>query len=168
MIKPRPHLRLHDHVDRIGLRSSSDTRHVDMTMKSPVGEPYPTGAGAGRSRTDALAGRHPARVDPARVRVARLASLPDPGVARAAVPDMGARPSTTRPSPPGAHATILWSRTAAAGRLQASCPAPQHDLLVRKPGRPDEHLATRPHPSAVLPPDPGPTAARGAHSRSRS
>jgi hypothetical protein len=85
------------------------------------------------------------RNDPARVQMAGLDPLPYPVVARATVPDVGARPSTTRPSPPGAHATLRWSRAAAAGRPQDSCLAPQRDLLIRRPGRQDEHLATRPH-----------------------
>jgi hypothetical protein len=66
-------------------------------------------------------------------------------VVRAAVPDVGARPFPTRSSPPGAHATIRWSRAAAAGRPQDSCRAPKRDLLVRRPGRSDEYLAKGPH-----------------------
>jgi hypothetical protein len=144
-IKPGPHLRLHGHVDAIGFRSFSETREVDLTMKCPVGAPSPTGTGASRSREDALAGWHTARVDPAHAQVAWLASLPDPVVAWAAVPDVEARPSTTRPSLPGAHATIRWSRASTAGQPQASCRAPQRDVLVPMPGRQDEHLATCPH-----------------------
>jgi hypothetical protein len=79
------------------------------------------------------------------VQVAGLGSLLYPVAGWAAVPDVGARRFRTRPSLPGAHATIRWSRAATAGRPQDSCLAPQRDLLVRRPGRPDEHLATRPH-----------------------
>jgi hypothetical protein len=82
---------------------------------------------------------------PRTCRGGRVGITTDAVVALAAVPDVGARPSATRPSPPGAHATIRWSGVAAAGRPQDSCRAPQRDVLVRRPGRPDEHLATRPH-----------------------
>ena len=42
--------------------------------------------------------------------VVGLGSLPDPGGAWAAVPDLGARPLSTRPCLLGASATIRWSR----------------------------------------------------------
>jgi hypothetical protein len=42
-------------------------------------------------------------LDSARVEVAGLAELPTSGVALAAVPDLGARPSWTRPFLPGAY-----------------------------------------------------------------
>jgi hypothetical protein len=118
-----------------------------------VGAPYPAGAGTSRSRADGLAGHHPARVDPARVQMAGLASLPSPVVARAAVPDRGARPSTTRPSPPGAHATIRWSRASTAGRPQASCRAPYRTCCtqVREASRVSRSV---PRPSVVLEPAP--------------
>jgi hypothetical protein len=41
---------------------------------------------------------------------AGLAALPNSEVAQTAVPGSRARPLTTRPLLPGAHATILWSR----------------------------------------------------------
>jgi hypothetical protein len=58
----------------------------------------------------------------------------DPVVAWAAVPDVGARPSATRPSPPGAYATIRWSRSATAGRPQARCLAPHRHVSYAGPG----------------------------------
>jgi hypothetical protein len=50
MIKPAPRLRLHGHVDPIGFRSFSETRHVYMTMKvrlarRPRPAPEPVAAG---------------------------------------------------------------------------------------------------------------------------
>jgi ABC-type multidrug transport system fused ATPase/permease subunit len=46
--------------------------------------------------------RHPARVVPAHLELAGLGSVPIPGVARPAVPDLEARPFGTRPFLPGA------------------------------------------------------------------
>jgi hypothetical protein len=125
--------------------------------------------GRRRSRSQpggCLAGCHPVRVDPVRMEVAGLCSLPSPVVAWAAVPDVGARPSTTRPSLPGAHATILWSGAAAAGRPQASCLAP-HRTCCTQAREARRASPNAPTSSAVLEPDPGSTAARAAHSRSR-
>jgi hypothetical protein len=53
----------------------------------------------------------PVPVDPFRGNGVALGELPNTVVARAAVPDAGARPSSTSPSLPGACATILWSRS---------------------------------------------------------
>ncbi|GAA0948427.1 hypothetical protein GCM10009559_48070 [Pseudonocardia zijingensis] len=52
--------------------------------------------------------------------MAGWASLPNPVVAVAAVPDAGARPFSARPSLPGAYATVLWSRTIPIAILRGS------------------------------------------------
>jgi hypothetical protein len=145
----------------MGVRSLSETRGVDLIMNRPVGAPSPTraarcshpGRGTGRG--------HPARVDPSRVEVAGLASLPNPVVARAAVPDAGARPPPTRPSPPGTHATILWSVSPTQGdhRTVASLRTGRACTRVREARRGPRNGTT---PSVVRQPGHGPAAAHGA------
>src|SRR5690606_34513571 len=53
--------------------------------------------------------------------VVRLGSPPNPVGAWTAVPDSGARRFRTRPSPPGANATVLWSRTIPVDILNRIC-----------------------------------------------
>src|SRR5688572_15393430 len=82
---PRP--RLHGHVDAIGVRSPPETRHVDLTMKVRLARrprPAPEPVAAERMPWPDVT---PVRADPARVRVARLGSLPTPW--------LGGRPSPT-------------------------------------------------------------------------
>jgi hypothetical protein len=52
----------------------------------------------------------PVRPDPSRMQRVGLSERPNPVVVRVAVPDWRARRFPTSPSPPGAYATIRWSR----------------------------------------------------------
>jgi hypothetical protein len=91
---------------------------IDMIMQSSVGAPFPTRAGSRSSTSPGLQCGPPAGSDLARVAVAGLAELPTYGAALAAVPDVGARPSTTSPSLPGTCATGCGPAAPARGREQ--------------------------------------------------
>jgi hypothetical protein len=73
-----------------------------------------------------------------------LAQLPNPVVARTAVPDAGARPTSTSPSLPGAHATILWSRSSTPRVSTGSRLAHNGTCSSTGPGGQSEHLAAHP------------------------
>ena len=112
-----------DDIDTIGIGSSTETHHLDLvrvdnfwrsqslprrvprnaarTKTGFVGAPYPARAGPRRAQAE-HSGVAIRSVVLARMKVARLGSVPTPGVARAAVPDLGARPFGTRPFLPGA------------------------------------------------------------------
>ena len=168
-ITPRSRPCFHGHVDALGVRPRSETHGVDLIKEASAWRAVPD-----PGRTPAVARRvrwwvHPAESTPARVVVAGLAALPDPVLARAAVPDAGARPSRTRPSPPGGHATIRWSRSSAAGMTTGELPRSAPGVLVLRSGRQGEHLAERlPHRWLSNPARAVPVARNARHAHSRS
>jgi hypothetical protein len=144
----------------------SETHDVDLIKKASAWRAVPD---LGRTPVAAPTGRwwvHPVRDDPAPVEMAGLAELPDPGVARAAVPDAGARPYTTRPSQPGAHATIRWSLSSTAGdhRTVAALLPGRARTQVREARRASRNAPT---PSVVAQPSHRRTAARNARRPTR-
>jgi hypothetical protein len=128
------------HVDALGFLQDP-WRRSDQESVGLARRPRP-GPQAGRS-PGGSAGEFTPFAATRTCRRGRVGGTTDPVVTRAAVPDAGARPPTTRPSPPGADAAILWSvhqPRVATGQSPSSSPG----VLVRRSGRQDEHLATRP------------------------
>jgi hypothetical protein len=92
---------VHDYVDAVRFRLPAGTRgRLDHAVSSWRAVPYQRRTATPPS--PGLPHESPARDDPSPADVAGLASLPNPVVARAAVPDALARQFSTRPSLPGA------------------------------------------------------------------
>jgi hypothetical protein len=167
-ITPGPRPRFHGHVDTMGVRSLSETRGVDLIMNTSAWRAVPDSRRTLAAPEQGAPGAAtPLPSTPSRVDVAGLAALPNPVVAWTAVPAPGARPFPTRPSPPGTHATILWSASLTQGdhRLVASLRTGRARTQVREASRASRNATT---PSVVL--QPGhrtDRSARRAHSRSR-
>jgi len=93
--------------------------------RSPlVGAPFPARAAMPSPLISAPCAIIPHASNSCAGMMAGLASLPNSLAGLTAVPDLRARPVSTRPSPPGADATILWSRSVVAAQPQDSRPAP--------------------------------------------
>ncbi len=138
------------------LRVGSETHHVDLIMKASAWRAVP---GLGRTPvaapTGSLVNSSRSR-RPRTRRDGRVGETTDPGVARAAVPDAGARPLATETVTAGCprhYPVVRSSSGVTTGWLPRSSPGG----LVRRSGRQDEHLATRPphrslpNPAAAVP-----------------
>ena len=84
---------------------AGQTRGVDLIMQTRLGAPFPTRSGSRSSTSPGPPAHSTCSPRLLACGVAGLGSLPNGVVALSAVPDLRARPLSTRPSLPGANAT---------------------------------------------------------------